>query len=140
MSDKSFDALYKDILQQKIHLEEPLPPGYHPYHLDCLLHPEDYAAVIRTESCVHCESEFERACVNSCVFDAIEEGEDGNLHINPYACKGCEACIEACKDQKLTASRDVLPAMKAVREKKGTAFALVAPAFLGQFSGQVTPG
>ena len=40
----------------------------------------------------------------------------------------------------LTASKDVLPAMKAVREAKGPAYMMVAPAFLGQFDETVTPG
>ena len=40
----------------------------------------------------------------------------------------------------LTASKDILPAMKAVRESGRPAYVLVAPAFLGQFSEEVTPG
>ena len=42
--------------------------------------------------------------------------------------------------RQLTASRDILPALKAVRDKEKLAYALVAPAFLGQFSEDVTPG
>lgn len=42
--------------------------------------------------------------------------------------------------ERLTASRDILPAMKAVREAQGPAYVLVAPAFMGQFSPEVTPG
>lgn len=57
-----------------------------------------------------------------------------------YKCVGCGACIDACKTEKLAASKDVLPAMKAVREKKGKAYVLIAPAFLGQFQKEVTPG
>lgn len=140
MQDKSFEELYKDILNRKVCLDEPLPPGYDPRHLDCLLHPEKYASVIYTESCSECSDSFERACSNSCVFDAIEESEDGKLHINPDKCTGCAVCVEACENRKLTAGRDILAAMKRVREGKGPAYALVAPAFLGQFGEQATAG
>ena len=139
MKKKSFDELYRDILRQKVLLNEPLPPEYDPRHLDCLLHPERYGAVIRTGDC-GCKDAYERACENSCVFDAIVEDENHDLRIDPDRCVGCEACIAACENHNLTASKDVLPAMRAVREKRGPAYALVAPAFFGQFGEDVTPG
>ena len=135
---KTFEELYKDLLARKISLDEPLPEGYDPSHLDCLVHPEKYAPVLQVKECEKCA--YDRACKNSCVFDAIREGEDGKLWIDPELCVGCEACIEACKDERLAASRDVLPAMKAVREAKGAVYMMIAPAFLGQFSEEVTPG
>ncbi|MGC4019158.1 MAG: [Fe-Fe] hydrogenase large subunit C-terminal domain-containing protein [Muricomes sp.] len=135
---KTFEQLYREILNHKISLEDPLPPEYHPYHLDCLLHPQNYASVIFNEPCEECE--YERACQNSCIFDAIEDGEDGSLRINPDLCTGCAACVDACKAEKITASKDVLPAMKAVREAEGPVYMMVAPAFLGQFTRDVTPG
>ena len=135
---KTFDELYQDLLQRKLTLEEPLPADYDPYHLDCLLHPEKYASVLHIDECQKCA--YERACQNSCVFDAIRWNEEGKLMIDPELCAGCEACIEACQDGRLTASKDVLPAMKAVREAKGPAYMMVAPAFFGQFSEDVTPG
>lgn len=135
---KTFDELYQDILKRKLSLKEPLPEGYNPEHLDCLIHPEEYAPVIRVAEC-ECNA-YDRACANSCVFDAIEESEDGKMYINPELCTGCEACIRACENGNLTASRDTLPTMKAVRETEGPAYVLVAPAFFGQFSDAVTPG
>lgn len=135
---KTFEELYQDILKQKISLKAPLPPEYHPYHLDCLLNPQEYAPVVFNEPCEKCE--FERACQKSCIFDAIEEKEDKTLFINPELCAGCGACIDACKTKIITESRDVLPAMKAVREASGPVYMMVAPAILGQFSEAVTPG
>lgn len=134
----AFDDLYKELLRRDLHSENAPLPAYNPYHLECLLHPEKYAPVIRTEPCTDCT--YENACQKSCLFDAIEKQEDGTLFIDPDKCVGCSACIEACQMDRLTASKDILPALKAVRESKGPAYALVAPAFLGQFSEDVTPG
>ena len=135
---KTFDELYRDILAQKVSLKAPLPPEYEPYHLDCLLHPERNAPVLFDEPCTDCA--YERACQNSCIFDAIEEGSDGKLFINPNLCTGCGVCIDACENHNISAGKDILPAMKAVREAKGPAYMMVAPAFLGQFTENVTPG
>lgn len=135
---KTFDELYRDILAQKVSLKAPLPPEYEPYHLDCLLHPERNAPVLFDEPCTDCA--YERACQNSCIFDAIEEGSDGKLFINPNLCTGCGVCIDACENHNISAGKDILPAMKAVREAKGPAYMMVAPAFLGQFTEYVTPG
>ena len=135
---KTFDELYQNLLKRKISLEEPLPTEYDPYHLDCLIHPEKYAPVLHISECEKCA--YDRACRNSCIFDAIEPDGEGHMRINPDLCAGCEACIEACKDNRLTASRDILPAMKAVRESKTPVYMMIAPAFLGQFSEKVTPG
>ena len=135
---KTFEELYQDLLRQKILLNEPLPENYNPYHLDCLLHPEKYAPVLKVKECEKCA--YDRACQNSCIFDAIEQDETGKLKINPELCVGCEECIAACENGTLTASRDILPVMKAVRETKGPVYMMIAPAFAGQFGKNVTPG
>lgn len=134
---KTFQKLYEDLLRQKVSVEEPLPREYDPKHLDCLLHPEEYAPVISTDTCTDC---FERACQKSCIFDAIETGKEGELFINPSRCEGCAACIDACKSNHLAASKDVLPAMRAVRNASGPVYLMIAPAFSGQFRGHVTAG
>ena len=134
---KTFQELYEDLLRQKVSVEEPLPREYDPKHLDCLLHPEEYAPVISTDTCTDC---FERACQKSCIFDAIETGKEGELFINPSRCEGCAACIDACKSNHLAASKDVLPAMRAVRNASGPVYLMIAPAFSGQFRGHVTAG
>ena len=134
---KTFQQLYEDLLRQKVSVEEPLPKEYDPKHLDCLLYPEEYAPVISTDTCADC---FERACQKSCIFDAIETGKEGELFINPSRCEGCAACIDACKSNHLAASKDVLPAMRAVRNASGPVYLMIVPAFSGQFRGHVTAG
>lgn len=134
---KTFQQLYEDLLRQKVSVEEPLPKEYDPKHLDCLLYPEEYAPVISTDTCADC---FERACQKSCIFDAIETGKERELFINPSRCEGCAACIDACKSNHLAASKDVLPAMRAVRNASGPVYLMIAPAFSGQFRGHVTAG
>ena len=134
---KTFQQLYEDLLRQKVSVEEPLPKEYDPKHPDCLLYPEEYAPVISTDTCADC---FERACQKSCIFDAIETGKEGELFINPSRCEGCAACIDACKSNHLAASKDVLPAMRAVRNASGPVYLMIAPAFSGQFRGHVTAG
>lgn len=134
---KTFQQSYEDLLRQKVSVEEPLPKEYDPKHLDCLLYPEEYAPVISTDTCADC---FERACQKSCIFDAIETGKEGELFINPSRCEGCAACIDACKSNHLAASKDVLPAMRAVRNASGPVYLMIAPAFSGQFRGHVTAG
>ncbi len=110
---------------------------YNPYHMDCLLHPEKYAPIIHTQQCEECA--YERACVTSCVFDAIEE-RDGTIHIDPQKCVGCGVCVDACSLERLAANKDVFPVLKAVRGQKRDVYALIAPAFTGQFGEKATPG
>lgn len=133
----SFEELYKILVKQGADKDTSVLPC-DPKHLDCLLHPEKYAPVLHTEPCEDCKDECE--CIKSCIFDAISKNDDGTLTIHSQRCTGCSACIEACKGGKLTASRDILPAMTAVRKSQTPSYALIAPAFLGQFSEDVTPG
>lgn len=135
---KTFHQLYLDILQQEAGNGRILEEGYNPYHMDCLLHPERHAPVIFAEECEQCA--FERACERSCIFDAFEQDETGKVQINKEKCTGCGACVEACRLEKLAANKDVVPVLRAIRGKECEAYALVAPAFLGQFGREVTTG
>ncbi len=135
----TFEELYQLILKREMkNPDEPLPE-YNPHHLDCLLYPEKYAPVIMPDTCTG-KCEYDEACRKSCLFDAIVQKEDGTFTIDPSRCVGCGRCVEACQSGKLTASRDVLPAMNAVRKSSRESYALIAPAFLGQLGEDVTPG
>lgn len=134
----TFDELYYTLVKKNGMENCEELDDYDPKHLDCLLHPEKYPLVLQIESCTSCGED--QPCQKSCIFDAISRDEDGNLTIDVKNCAGCAACIEACESGRLTASRDVLPAMQAVRKKGTQAYALIAPAFLGQFGEEITPG
>ncbi len=134
---KTFHELYLEILKQEAASGRHLVEDYNPYHMDCLLHPEKYAPIIHTQSCEKCA--YEKACEASCIFDAIEE-ENGEIGINPDKCVGCGACVDVCGLKRLEGSKDVLPVLRAVREKKRDVYALVAPAFTGQFGVDASPG
>lgn len=136
----TFEELYRKLVQETIETSAPLQnlQDYDPHHLDCLLNPQKYAPVMRIGNC-NCSQDEKSSCSESCIFDAVTHGE-GGAQIDKDLCVGCSACIDNCKAKNLTASRDILPTLNAVRSAKGPVYALVAPAFLGQFSKEVTPG
>lgn len=111
---------------------------YDTHQLDCLLHPEKHPLVVQTGSC-DCD-EKAADCAKVCPFHAIHPGESGEIKIDESLCVGCELCIQECRANKLTASKDVIPALQAIRSHRGLAYALIAPAFLGQFNEEITPG
>lgn len=135
---KTFHQLYLDILEQEAGKGRMMEEEYDPYHMDCLLHPEEHAPVVFAEECEQCA--YERACENSCIFDAFEQDEEGKVFINKEKCTGCGACVEACKLEKLAANKEVVPVLRAIRGKEREVYALIAPAFLGQFGKEVTMG
>jgi len=139
---KTFEELYYEVLVRTLKdkdmgflekLEQ-----YDTHQLDCLLHPEKHPLVWTTGPC-SC-GEDDPACIRVCPFHAMHPGESGNVEIDEENCTGCELCIQECRAKNLTASRDVIPALQSIRAKKGLVYALVAPAFLGQYTNDVTPG
>lgn len=137
----TFDDLYGRLLKSAAEgggLSADAADGADSRQLDCLLHPGKYGPVVRLGACGECGEQA--PCVVKCLFGAIRRDEKGEVVIDSARCVGCAECIEACKSGKLTASRDVLPALEAVKSAKGPVYALVAPAFIGQFDRTVTPG
>lgn len=139
---KRFEDLYQELLRFTIENREEEYMGtlddFDTHQLDCLLHPKKHPLVWCTENC-NCPDN-DRHCVKVCPFHAIHPDESGKLHINEEACAGCSYCIQECRANKLTSSKDVIPALQAIRSHEGLAYALIAPAFIGQFSNDVTPG
>ena len=107
-------------------------------NLDILLNPEESPLVVQLKSC-GCENNGESACQAACLFDAIRRDENGRLVISGE-CTGCGRCIDACPEQALAGRRDVLPLLGLLREQQTPVYAMIAPAFSGQFHEEVTSG
>jgi len=137
---RTFKELYDGIVSSALKGDFGAPQtDYDPCQLDCLLNPEKHPLVLRTGTC-DCAAVKEKDCVEKCPFGAIRRSDSGGIEIDPELCVGCALCVDVCDSKKLTESTDIIPALKAVRSSKGPAYALIAPAFLGQFSSAVTPG
>ena len=138
---KTFKELYDKLVSSAINgdFEVKEDVDYDPYQLDCLLNPRKNPLVVHTGSC-SCEKGKTQECISRCPFGAISEAETGGVKIDPELCVGCALCIDECESKRLTESTDIIPALKAIRASKGPVYALIAPAFLGQFHSGVTPG
>lgn len=142
---QSFQELYERLGKAAVEkrlaneLESLKAEEYDPHQLDCLLNPTRYPPVIRIGEC-NCSDDEKAACAGKCLFDALHPGKDGNITVNPALCVGCNECVASCRAKKLTESRDILPAMDAVQNSGAPVYAMIAPAFINQFSGDVTPG
>ncbi len=107
--------------------------------LDCLLRPQQHPLVWRLGNC-DCSPEEQDRCAAGCDFEAVRPGKDGSIAIDNTLCVGCGICIDRCHAQKLMASKDIIPALNAICSGENLVYALVAPAFYGQFGPEVTPG
>lgn len=138
---KTFDELYHELLAATVkNTEEEYMENldsYDTHQLDCLLHPRKHPVVWHTGSC-SCR-DGEALCVKVCPFHARHPDMSGEIQIDESLCSGCAYCIQECRANHLTGSRDVIEVLRSIRSGKGPSYALIAPAFLGQFSG-VTPG
>lgn len=145
---KTFNELYDYMLQSVLDPNsdsnlESIQNSAHksdfdPEQLDCLLNPKKHPLIIRTDRCT-CSKESQSECLKKCAFDALYLTEDG-VTVNPDLCMGCHECIDGCSSEKLKATTDIIPTLQAVRKSKALTYAMIAPAFLGQFSEKITPG
>ncbi len=134
----TFEQLYLKVLKDKAQ-DKPLDLHDVPINenqLNCLLHPEEYPVICNANNC-NCGED--KKCVAACMFNAIEI-HDNNIKFNQEKCIGCSACIEACEKGNLTASRDTISVVDMLKTSNQPIYALVAPAFIGQFGTEATPG
>ncbi len=142
---QSFNELYNRLAQAAVEdrteaeLEKVRQLNFDSHQLECLLHPENYAPVWRIGEC-DCSETQSSECISNCLFEALDKDVHGNVIINPGRCVGCTDCIDNCKAKKLVDSKDILPTLAAVKEAIGPVYAMIAPAFISQFSEDVTPG
>lgn len=107
-------------------------------HLDALLHPENEPPVVQGKKC-KCTMDEESECEIACLFGAIKRDSSGKLIISSK-CTGCGKCIDACKEKVLTGKKDLIPVIELLSKKEEPVYAMIAPAFSGQFTSEVTSG
>lgn len=140
----TFEELYERLLQATVNdtlpdeLNKPGSDAYDPHQLDCLLNPGEHPVVVRTGDC-DCAKEG-KDCAAKCLFNALYKDPKGNMLVDSDLCVGCGDCVRTCRAKKLTESKDSIPALMAVHNAKAPVYAMIAPAFINQYSGNVTPG
>lgn len=108
-----------------------------PHDLECLLSPENKPVMLDNKPC-DCEND-NCSCINACLFDALKRNENGDIVLDHDSCEACGACVNVCNSDKLKSAGQALPMLKEIGEGKAV-YAMIAPAFIGQFSREVTPG
>jgi iron only hydrogenase large subunit-like protein len=109
------------------------------HHLDCLLSPGKQPTVMRLADC-DCSDEEKTACIESCMFDAMEKDENGNIIISDENCVGCAECIKHCRLGCLTDRKEIVPIFDLLNNSPVPVYAMIAPAYISQFSTEVSPG
>ena len=140
---ESFNSLYDHLINAAINkkVDEELKKltQFDPHHLDCLLNPDKHPTVIRIGEC-DCSEEDRKRCDEACDFGAITRDADGNMTASDDKCIGCAKCISDCAKQKLVDRKDLLPVFDLLNNTDTPVYAMIAPAFISQFSEDVTPG
>ena len=75
-----------------------------------------------------------------CLFDVIVRDLEGNVVIAPNSCTGCDKCEDEYKHYSLVDKKEFMPLIKLLQDRQVPVFAIIAPAFIGQFGPAVTPG
>ena len=108
--------------------------------LEILIHPENLPPVVHLEqdncSCPPDSS----SCEVACLFSAIQKDANGHVKVSAEACVGCARCLESCQSGHLVDRKDFIPLFEELSSGKYPVYAMIAPAFVGQFSSDVTPG
>ncbi|OEH86176.1 iron hydrogenase [Desulfuribacillus stibiiarsenatis] len=108
-------------------------------HLDCLLNPDKQKPVLRLAEC-SCSDEMRKVCDKVCFFEALSRDEYGNVAIHENCCTGCHDCVGDCKSKNLIGKKEVLPIFELINNTDDPVYAMIAPAFVSQFSDAMTQG
>lgn len=141
----SFRELYERLVRASVEgkvLDELSNISQEPFdqhQLDCLMHPEQHPPIIRIGNCI-CSEKEKAVCAGQCQFEAMFQNDNGNICIQKELCVGCGDCIQNCPAKKLTESKDILPVLKALYHSESPVYAMIAPAFVNQFTSGVGSG
>lgn len=109
-----------------------------------------HAAVIDQDTCIKCGrcvdacpyhaiERFGRPCAEACGADAITSDELGRARIDQEKCVACGLCIVSCPFAAIADKSEIFQLITAIRTGRKV-YAIVAPAFVGQFGPLATPG
>ena len=87
----------------------------------------------------HAIIHLERPCQAACGMDAIVSDEHGKAVINQDKCVACGQCLVSCPFGAIVDKGQIFQVIQSIL-KGDQVIAIVAPAFIGQFSGQASPG
>ena len=82
---------------------------------------------------------MERPCAASCGMDGIGSAEHGRAVINQDKCVACGQCLVSCPFGAIVDKGQIFQVIQSIL-KGDKVIAIVAPAFISQFSGKVSPG
>ena len=111
---------------------------------------ENGKSVIDQDKCIKCGKcanacsynaiiHMDRPCAASCGMDAIGSDEPGRAVINQDKCVACGQCLVACPFGAIADKGQIFQVVQSIL-KGDKVIAIVAPAFIGQFSGIASPG
>lgn len=82
--------------------------------------------------------EISRPCERACELGAITAGSDRRAVIDREKCVQCGACMVACPFGAISDSSEIVQLIREIRRNRRV-YALLAPAFIGQFGPRVSP-
>ena len=87
----------------------------------------------------HAITHLERPCAAACGMNAIGSDAYGRARINQDKCVACGQCLVSCPFGAIADKGQIFQVIRSIQEGNKV-IAIVAPAFIGQFSGRVSPG